>query len=327
MTSHGLFGLLLLGILGSPVAAKESAIGAKVPEGSSLRDLRGNRRGIHSFTGHKAVVLVFLGTDCPISNLCLPSVLEMERQYRPKDVQFLAIYPNEHDDLDQVGMHSYDRDVPFPVLKDFGQKSAGMLGVTRVPTVIVLDGDFVLRYRGRIDDRYGVAFRKPQATRSDLAEALDELLAGKEVSVAETEADGCLLDQGTKQAARSDVTYTKQVARILQNRCQSCHRPDQAAPFSLLAYEDVVKHGRMLKEVTTQRRMPPWHADPRYGHFTNNRSMTREEIETLAAWVDAGMPRGEAKDLPAAINWPKGWARGTPDLVLSMPEEFEVPAE
>ena len=84
---------------------------------------------------------------------------------------------------------------------------------------------------------------------------------------------------------------------------------------------------RMLKEVTTQRRMPPWHADPRHGTFANDRRLTDKEIETLAAWVDAGTPRGDDKDLPKPVAWVKGWTHGKPDLVLQMPQEFEVPAD
>lgn len=303
-----------------------ASIGSKISNLSSLRDLRGNRRALHSFSGHKAVVLAFLGTECPISNLYLPVILELEKRYRSRQVQFLAVYANEHEDLDMVGMHSYDRKVPFPVLKDYGQQLAESLGVTRVPTVVILDGENILRYRGRVDDCYGVAFRRQKATRDDLARALEEVIAGKPVSVAETEADGCLLDRTRKEPASKNVTYAKEVSRILQQRCQACHRPEQAAPFSLLTYEDASRHGRMLKEVTTQHRMPPWHADPRYGKFTNDRRMTAEEIATVAAWVDAGMPRGDDKDLPKAIDWPKGWLLGKPDVVLTMPEEFEVPA-
>ncbi len=307
-----------------PAAA---AVGARVKNTGSLRDLRGNGRPLDSFKGHRALVLVFLGTECPISNLYLPGLIELEKQYRPKQVQFLAIYPNEQEDLDQIAVHAYDRDVPFPVLKDTRQKLAGVLGVQRVPTVVVLDGDFVLRYRGRVDDRYGVAFRRPKATRADLAQALDEVLAGKKVSVAQTEADGCLIARPAKGPARQDVTYSKQVARILQERCQSCHRPGEAAPFSLLTYEDAVRHARMLKEVTGQRRMPPWHADARYGKFSNDRRMTSDEIETLAAWVNAGTPRGDDRDLPKPIAWQQGWKLGKPDLIVSMPEEFAVPAD
>ena len=324
---------MLAGLLvgGSALSAGETAsvtaVGGKAPDTGSLRDLRGNRRPLHSFGGHKALVLAFLGTDCPISNLYLPGLVEMEKGYRRKGAQFLAVYPNEHEDLDEVAAHTHDRDVPFPVLKDFGQRLADALGVTRVPAVVVLDGDFVLRYRGRVDDRYGVGYRQQKATRDDLAQALDEVLDGKDVSVPETEADGCLVDRPGRAPAREGVTYSKEVARILQDRCQRCHRPGEAAPFALLSYDDAVKHGRMIKEVTRQRRMPPWHADRRYGHFANDRSLTRDDITTLAAWVDAGMPRGDDRDLPPPADLPTGWLEGTPDVVFSMPEEFEVPAE
>ena len=223
-------------------------------------------------------MLAFVGADCPVSNLYLPRLIELEKKYRAQQVQFLAIYPNEGEDLEQAAAHARDRDVPFPVLKDVGQRLADALGVTRVPTVMVL--------------------------------------AGKKVSVAETEADGCLLDRG-RQATKSDVTYSKHVAPILQRHCQACHRPEQAAPFSLLTYDDAVRHGRMIREVTAQRRMPPWHADPRHGKFSNERRLTADEIDTLTAWVDGGMPRGDDRDLPKPIDFPKGWSLGTPDLVLS----------
>jgi peroxiredoxin len=304
-----------------------TVIGVKAPNSSVLRDVRGNRRALHDFKGYRAVVLAFLGTECPLSSLSLPGLIELEKRFRAQQVQFLAIYPNAHDDLDRVAAHAYDHDVPFPVLRDSGQRLADALGVSRVPTVVVLDGQFVVQYRGRMDDRYGVNFRRPKATREDLVQALDEVLAGKKVSVAATEVDGCLLDRATKQAEKMDVTFTKDVARILQQRCQSCHRPGQAAPFSLLTYEDAVRHARMLKEVTTERRMPPWHADPRYGKFANERRMTAKEVETVAAWVDAGTPRGDDKDLPQPIAWAQGWTMGQPDVVIPMPTEFAVPAD
>lgn len=330
----GLVVLMALAFLGGPATSGAAeaeqavtALGARVAPGSALRDLRGNRRALHDFSGRRALVLAFLGTECPVANLYVPTFLALEKTYRPQQVQFLAIYPQEHEDLDRVAAHAADRDIPFPVLKDFGQRLADRLGVTRVPMVVVLDGDFALRYRGRIDDRYGVASRREKATREDLKLALDDVLAGRPVQVPETETDGCLLDRARPVQAREQVTYTNHVSRILQKRCETCHRPDQAAPFALQTYDDAVRHARMIREVTTQHRMPPWHADRRYGHFANDRSMTADEIATLAAWVDAGMPRGDEKDLPAPIAWPQGWALGEPDMVVQMPEAFEVPAE
>src|SRR5262245_23402307 len=120
MTKCGpLSGFLVFGVLLSagwheaspPVAAIEPAkatvIGAKVPTSHSLRDLRGNRRSLHGFTGHRALVLAFVGTECPVSNLYLPGLIELEKKYRSQQVQFLAVYPNEHEDLEQVSAHAY----------------------------------------------------------------------------------------------------------------------------------------------------------------------------------------------------------------------------
>src|SRR5262249_34428847 len=151
------------------------------PNSNSLRDARGNRRALHDFKNNKVLVLAFLGAECPVSNLYAPSLVALEKKYRPNQVQFLAIYPNEHEDLDRIAGHAYDRDTPVPVLKDVGQRLASSVGIPRVPAVVVLDSDFALRYRGRVDDRYGVASRKPKATRADLAAAIEEVLAGKKV--------------------------------------------------------------------------------------------------------------------------------------------------
>ncbi len=302
-------------------------IGETVPNSHSLRDLRGNSRQLHDFAGHKAIVLVFVGTECPISKLYLPSIVGMEKRYRPKQVQFLAVYPNEQEDLDQMAAHAYDMGVPFPVLKDEGQKLAALAGAARVPTIVVLDGKFKLSYRGRVDDRYGSSFRRKEATRADLALALDEVLAGKAVSVPETEVEGCLVSRSRKSPMKTEVTFAKNVAPILQNHCQSCHREGQGTPFTLMNYDDAVAHAEMIREVTTERRMPPWQADPRYGHFSNDRRCSQTELDALTTWIDTGLKRGDDKDLPKPVAWPQGWAHGEPDMILTMPEEYQVPAD
>jgi thiol-disulfide isomerase/thioredoxin len=324
-----LLGVLCLFGLAFPVTAdnkKPTPTGEKVSNGHALRDVRGNRRALHDFKGNKAIVLAFVGADCPASNLYLPGLIELQQKYRKQPVQFVAVYPNPHEDIDRIAGHAYDRDVPFLVLRDVGHQLADSLGVTRIPAIVVLDGEQMLRYRGRVDDQYGAAARRPKATRADLAEALDEVLGGRRVTVAETEADGCLIGATLKTSTKTDVTYSKHVAPILQNRCQVCHRPGQIAPFTLLSYDDAVRHARMIKEVTEQRRMPPWHADPRHGRFHNDRRLSQDELSTIAAWVGGGMPQGDPRDLPKPIAWPEGWKHGKPDLVFEMPETFDVPA-
>src|SRR5438132_4229255 len=94
------------------------------------------------------------------------------------------------------------------------------------------------------------------------------------------------------------ITYSKQVSRIIQDRCQTCHHPGTAAPFSLLTYDDASNWSETIREVIADKRMPPWHADPRYGKFSNDRRLPAEEAETLLAWLDNGMEKGSEKDLP-----------------------------
>lgn len=301
--------------------------GTRVRDVGTLRDLRGNARNLHSFRNEKGVVLAFLGTSCPVSNLYVPRLLDIERQYRGAGIQWIAVYPNWSEDLDQIAQHSSDRDVPFPVVKDVGAKLAQAVGVDRVPGIVLLDREWKIRYRGRIDDQYGVSYRKPKPARNDLREAIESLLAGREVATPDVETDGCLIEASERRYEKPGVTYARDVARIFQSRCQECHRPGQSAPFSLMTYDDAVRHARMIKEVVTQRRMPPWHADSRYGRFANDRRLSEAEIETLAAWVDAGKPKGDDVDLPPPRAFVSGWRHGQPDMIFTMPEEFEVPAE
>ena len=123
------------------------------------------------------------------------------------------------------------------------------------------------------------------------------------------------------------VTYAADVARIVQEKCQSCHRPGQVGPFSLRTYDDARRHAATIREVVDDRRMPPWHADPRYGHFQNDRSLTARERATLLAWVDQGSPLGDPAKLPAPKEFPEGWSIGTPDVVFEIPEPYTVSAQ
>ena len=129
----------------------------------------------------------------------------------------------------------------------------------------------------------------------------------------------------TEVSAQSTVTFNKDVLPILQNNCQSCHRPGQVAPMSLLTYKDVRPWAKAIKAATVARKMPPWNADPRYGHYTNDRSLKQSAIDTLTKWVDAGAPEGDPNDAPAPKQWPSGDWEVEPDIILDGPD-FDVPA-
>jgi mono/diheme cytochrome c family protein len=130
--------------------------------------------------------------------------------------------------------------------------------------------------------------------------------------------------QESSPAAQSEITYAKDVAPILQKHCVSCHRPNDIAPMSLMTYDEVLPFARMLRESVVQRKMPPWHADPAFGEFTNDARLTDEEIATIDAWVKSGTKKGDLEGSssdPAAAG--SGW-HIKPDVIFTIPE-FEVP--
>jgi hypothetical protein len=123
------------------------------------------------------------------------------------------------------------------------------------------------------------------------------------------------------------VTFNKDVLPILQNNCQSCHRPNQIAPMSFLTYQDVRPWAQAMKSAVLTKKMPPWFADPKYGHFSNERKLSDTEIKTLVRWAETGAPEGDAKDKPAPREFaPEGW-NIKPDLILAMPKPYTVPAD
>src|SRR5436853_7076722 len=110
-------------------------------------------------------------------------------------------------------------------------------------------------------------------------------------------------------------TFYRDVLPILQEHCQSCHRPGQVAPMSLVSYQETRPWARAIKSAVTLRKMPPWFADPNYGHFTNDRSLRQSEVDTLVKWADTGAVEGDHKEAPAPVQWPEGgWAR-QPEVV------------
>ena len=127
-------------------------------------------------------------------------------------------------------------------------------------------------------------------------------------------------------AQASAPTFSDAIAPIVYENCVTCHRPGEAAPFSLITYEDVRRRGKLLVSVTQQRLMPPWQATHGYGDFDGERRLSDEQIQTITSWVNAGMPQGDPAKMPKLPAFSDGWHLGTPDLVLKMPEPFDVPA-
>jgi hypothetical protein len=131
----------------------------------------------------------------------------------------------------------------------------------------------------------------------------------------------------TGATAGTPPTFYKDVLPIIEQRCQECHRPGEIAPMSLLSYADARPWAKSIREAVLNRKMPPWLADSKYGHFANDRSLSQPEIDTLVNWVDGGVAKGDPRDAPAPRTWPPGWAIGRPDAVFEMPKPFPIPAK
>jgi hypothetical protein len=128
-------------------------------------------------------------------------------------------------------------------------------------------------------------------------------------------------------SAPAAPTFTRDIAPILYKNCTSCHREGEIAPMPLVTYADARPWAKSIKAKVASREMPPWGADPKFGTFKDDKSLSAEAIETITRWVDAGAPKGDDADLPPLPEFPTGWPQGQPDAIVSMPFEFAIPAE
>ncbi len=303
-----------------------SVVGQRAPE-FRLTDGSGQEHSLTKLHDKRLVVVIFLGTECPLARLYAPRLSELAAAYTAQQVAFVGIDSNLQDSADEIAEYVREHGLTFPVLKDHHNVVADAYGAKRTPEAFVLDETRTIRYHGRIDGQFEPGVQKSINPRSDLKLALDELLEGKAVSVTQTEAVGCYIGRMPKPTG-SEVTYSREIARIFQNRCVECHRTGEIGPFTLSSYEDVIGWSATIREVVDQGRMPPWFADPAVGHFINDARLSDEEKRQIFAWVDAGCPEGDRNDLPEPRQFAEGWNIPQPDLVIPMADSpFTVPAE
>ena len=311
--------------------------GAKTADGArvgrqvqpfELRDFRGKTYSLDDIKDQRALVIVFLGTECPLALQYAPRLTQLSERFADRGVAFIGINANQQDSITELAAYAKTHDIKFPLLKDVGNRVADQLGAVRTPEVFVVDQQRVVRYWGRIDDQYVVGRQRKAANRNDLALALEEMLGGKDISQPVTDVQGCKIGRVREAKTAAQVTYTKDIAPLLNQRCVECHRAGEIAPFALTSFAEASGWADTLLEVVRENRMPPWHADPKYGHFSNDRRLSDDEKQLLTAWVEAGMPEGAAADLPAPPTFTEGWRLPRVDQVVYMSdEEFDVPAE
>lgn len=324
--SINLLTFICLTLCGLPATAFN--VGDRV-DNFRLLDQNGESHELYYLSDMKAVVIMVHGNGCPIVRNALPTLKEIRDTYQGKDVAFLLLNANLQDDRDAIKQEATEFLVDFPILVDEMQLVAEAFGVTRTAEVYVFDPkSWQLTYRGPVDDRLAYGAQKPKADKHYLVDALDAMLAGDPVKVSKVDAMGCLvnLPEAERRDAHARISYAEQIAPILIDRCAGCHREGGVAPWAMTKYEMVRGFAPMIREVLRTRRMPPWHADPHYGSFVGDRSITNEDTKTLVHWIEAGAPRGDGPDPLKSLDTAWGeWTMGKPDLIVEV-SAFDVPA-
>lgn len=336
MTTHraqklfwrGLLGVVCLGLstVGGRSEAADPNLGQQL-DGLRLSDHRGHAHPVAANEDQQFSVIVFLGTECPLARMYAPRLVELRREFAARPVGWFGVISNTQDSPADIARYVSECEIDFPVLIDVDCAAADCLGAQRTPEAFVLDRQGTIRYRGRIDDQFAVGLKRPEVGRRDLAEALDQLLSGQQVSQPQTAAAGCLIGRPKQPLADAEITFTKHVAPILNARCVSCHRAGEIAPFSVTSYDEVVGWADTIVETVDAGRMPPWFASPEHGTFINDARLPESEKRTLRAWVQNGCPLGDPGDLPEPPSFPEGWNIPLPDVVVPMSSEpFRVAA-
>ena len=280
-----------------------------------VTDVRGKR---HDLWGDGITVVAWTGATCPMAKLYAPRLHALAKEYKSRGVRFFLVNSNARD--------GDPPDLGFPAIRDTDARLARWARVTRTTEVLVFDARGSIRYRGAIDDQYGYTHRRREPANEYLRDALNALLDGKLPKVKRTDPLGCAIGLDWKRGGTGAVTFHEHIEPLVQKHCQDCHHEGGRAPFALEAYDDAHGMARMIREVATERRMPPWNADPRHGKWKNARVMRPDEIATIQRWVDAGAPRGDPAKAPKRREFRRGWELPDPDVILTTPR-MDVPAD
>lgn len=296
----------------------------------SLMDLEGTLHAIEQNDRRRVRVFVFLSTECPVSNGYLKTLNELHAKLvRPgTSADFFGVVSDPTVTRSEATLHFKEYKTEFPILFDASGLLAQALKPSHVPEAFVLEQDGSLVYRGAIDNSWeSIGRRRPQAEKEYLADAITSASLGNPIEIAATKPVGCLFETLPEGDEKAAVTYSRDIAPIVQTRCLNCHREGQVAPFALANYDQTAKRAQQIVEVTRDRIMPPWIPSPGHDKFVAERWLTDQELALFKIWAETGRAKGNDADLPPAPKFADGWQLGQPDLIVKMAEPFTIPAD
>ncbi|MEM1122473.1 MAG: redoxin domain-containing protein [Bacteroidota bacterium] len=294
-----------------------------------LHDHNGDFHTLYYYSDAKAIVLYVQQNSCPINRNAVKDLKAVRRQFKGKGIKFFMINSSIQDDRTAIQKEAEEFDMEFPILKDKAQLVAEALQLYRTNEAIVIDPEtWTVMYRGPINDRIGYESKRDDADKHYLADALDAQLKGEYPEVMMVKGKGCLIKRLHDDPAQfASISYEKEVAPILKEKCMKCHVDGGIAPWQMKNYETVFGWSPMMREVLRTKRMPPWHADPHYGLWSEDLSLTTKELQTLVHWIDAGAIKAEGESDPLVDFHEKAptWDHGEPDMKVVLNQE-DIPA-
>jgi hypothetical protein len=259
----------------------------------------------------KAVVIVTQSNGDAVVRSQAPALKALKAAYGAKGVEFLMLNSSLKDSREAIQAEAAKAGFDVPVLMDSNQLVGESLGVTRSAEALVVDPKtWTVAWRGAV---------------AGAGKALDALSAGQQVAMAQGPASkGAPIAFPARGA--TTISYSKDVAPILEAKCVACHEEGGIGPFAMTNYAMVKGFAPMIREVIRTDRMPPYHADPHVGKFSDDQRLSSDQVKTLVHWIEAGSPRGDGPDpLGAVKHVAKEWPLGKPDLLINVPA-YTIPA-
>lgn len=315
-----------------PQPAAHAGVGKLAPDLSATALDGSAYKLTTALKGKKAGVVVVTSSTCPLSKKYLPTVAALEKEYAEKGVAFVLVAAVKTDKPDDLKKLAADAGLKAPILHDADGVLCKQLGARTTTDVFVIDAARTVKYRGAVDDQYGLGYSTAEPKQTYAKNAIAAVLAGTEPKVLATTAPGCELDLADVKAPAPKPTYHNFASRLVQQNCQECHRKGGVGPFTLETLDDVKAHKAMIKKVVKEDRMPVWNAvgtekpgEPRV--FKNDHSLPAADKEAFLAWLADGCAEGDKADAPLARTFGDGeWGIGKPDLVVQVPEPIDVKA-
>lgn len=275
----------------------------------SLLDHQGYHHSMSWYDDHKTIALLVQANDSNASAEAAADFAALEAQYEDAGVEFFMINPMGKKNRAAVAAKLADYGVDMPVLMDDARVISEALGIERTGEVILFNpAQFTVDYRGSV---------------VGAKNAIDEILAGEAVSVAQHTTNGAMVSYEVRAYVPS---YSQDIAPVLAENCAACHREGGIAPFAMDSHTMVKGWSPMIREVLMTKRMPPGQIDGHIGEFLNDMLVDDQDVRNIIAWVDAGAPKDDANDPLTELTWPESkWAFGEPDYIIKVPAQ-SVPA-